>query len=76
MVRQLPRDRQVPFGVAVEEFQLPAKHAAALPDDKKLRFEPIEHGFSHSTKEPLIPVFRRSVEYAYFAPRAQRNPRK
>jgi len=48
--------------------QLLVKYEAGLPADQNLRFDLIQLGFSPNAAEALIPVFRRSVDYAgYFA---------
>lgn len=47
--------------------ELLAKYEASLPADQNLRFDLIQRGFSPNAAEALIPVFRRSVDYAgYF----------
>jgi hypothetical protein len=52
--------------------QLLVKYEAGLPADLNLRFDLIQLGFSPGAAETLIPVLRRSVDYAgYFAHQAE-----
>jgi hypothetical protein len=46
--------------------ELLARYQAGLPADQNLRFDLIQRGFSPSAAEALIPVLRRSVDYAEY----------